>query len=406
MHFDPSYIAACQGVQAPRPAAALTSVELGLIAASARDVAAVQALLAKREASLVPLLGAPRQARYVQIEAEALFAALLVREDIATLDDIWRLLQGTTWLGLGAVRAGLLAEPDIPWLFENRRLLHGRAQAYQAQGFADALAAAPEGESLMRVLHPWLLCPRDATRSAMELLRAAIPRAVELLARADLDRYAPATPCDAERPYDGLIYGYRILAPLSQGSRGVVYRARHLISGRDVALKVVPLRHANNHGRGMELWREAVAMSRVQSPHVVSAYDFGGCKDYYYFASELVKPRPFDPRDVVRGLIAIRDAGMVHRDVIPSNIIGGRLLDFGDVWFQGDVRVGDPAGAVAYMAPEEKVRGAVDERTDQYMLGMVLRERGGVAPEVVARMTQARPEDRYPTLEAVLDALG
>src|SRR5262245_42847474 len=191
MHFDPSYIAACESVQAPRPAAAFTSVELGLIAACELDVAAVRALLAKRP--LVPLLGAPRQARYVQIEAEALFAALLVREDIATLDDIWRLLQGPTWLGLGAVRAGLLAEPDIPWLFENRRLLHGRAQAYQAQGFADALAAS-EGESLMRVLHPWLLCPRDATRSAMELLRTAIPRAVELLARADLERYSPATP--------------------------------------------------------------------------------------------------------------------------------------------------------------------------------------------------------------------
>jgi hypothetical protein len=386
-------------------------VELARVAEALPDVATLRALLADRERqpSLLAALGPPRQAaRYVQIEAEALGAALLVRNGIATLDQIWRLLDGPTWLGLGAVRAGTLAEADLPWLFENRRVLHGRAQAYQAQGFADALAAASEGEPLMRVLHPWLLSPRDPTRSAMDLLRAAIPRAVELVRRADLERHAPATPCDGERPYDGLIYGYRILAPLSQGSRGVVYRARHVITGRDVALKVLPLRHANNHGRGMEFWREAVAMSRVQSPHVVSAYDFGGCKDYYFFASDLIADRRFDPHDIVRALIAIRDAGMVHRDVIPSNIRGGRLLDFGDVWFQGDIRVPgrDPAGTVAYMAPEETAGGAVDERTDQYMLGMVLREQGGAPADVIARMTQPRPDDRYPTLEAVLDALA
>ena len=482
MRFARHYIEACQQLQpAPPPSLertrrTLSSVELGLIAELAMqgtlDADALKARLAERDAapphSLVGIMNAPRtvlgkQARFVQIEAEAMFAALLVREGVASLAWILRFLDEdrATWLGVSLVRERVLQEADVPWLFENRRLLHGRAQAWQAQGFLD-----DANRSLPSRLDRWLLCPRDTRRSNVELLRLAVPKAIELLSGADLDRYKPASPTEHERPYEGLVHGYRIAEAISQGSRGVVYRARHLFTNREVALKVIPLRHPNNFGRAAELWREAVAMSRVVGSHVVNTYDFGGCKDYYYYASDLIPGRLLHDvdraalstvavaRDVALALVSIRDAGVVHRDVIPSNILVGddgvtRLLDYGDVWFDSDVRVPgrSPPGTIPYIAPEEIAATAasdpdaaprVDQRSDQYMLGIVLFElltgtlpftgspdeyatwvATAVIPRVrtldptispvldrlVERMTRASPTERFQSLEALVAAI-
>jgi hypothetical protein len=477
MQFAPHYIEACQPAQPLRAETrrhTLSSVELGLVAElAARDrleLPALAELLARRDASAEPSLVTTlrdlpdlatllaRQARRLQIEAEAMFAALLVRERIAGVDWITRTLAAraprSPWLGVSLLRDGLLAEADLPWLFETRRVLHGRAQAWQADGF---LAAIPGSTSLPAELDRWLVCPRDPAAPAFDLLARAIPRAVALLADADLDAKSPARGCDAELPHEGLVFGYRILQPISHGSRGVVYRARHLFTGRDVALKIVPLRHPNNFGRAAELWREAVAMSRVQDPRVLTTYDFGGCKEYYYYASELLAGRALDrteltptallgcARDVALALCAIRDAGLVHRDVIPANILVGddgitRLLDYGDVGFHSDVRVpgrGVP-GTIPYIAPEEILAANVDDRSDQYMLGVVLFEllsgrrlfAGGeqefkdwaqtavvptlrsLVPEIapaldalVERMTRARPEDRFQSLDELIAAI-
>jgi eukaryotic-like serine/threonine-protein kinase len=151
----------------------------------------------------------------------------------------------------------------------------------------------------------------------------------------------------AERPRVGR---YVDLTLLGQGGMGAVYRGRDPDLDREVAIKVILDRTPDFVTR---FRREAQAIARLAHPNIVQIYDFGLDEEGNpYFVMELVEGTPLDevirrrggglpPRDAVRfareaaeGLRAAHAAGIIHRDVKPSNVIldgrpgqAGRLRD-------------------------------------------------------------------------------
>ncbi|MCA9300579.1 MAG: serine/threonine protein kinase, partial [Phycisphaerales bacterium] len=190
-----------------------------------------------------------------------------------------------------------------------------------------------------------------------------------------------------------------ILRRLGAGGMGVVYLARQASLDRDVALKIVRAEYADSETATTRLEREAQAIASLRHPNIVGIHAVGEEDGKRYIAMEYVEGEGLDERlrrevqpttavqwaaDLADALQAAHDAGIVHRDVKPSNIRitpDGRplLLDFGvarrldrTVATLTESYVGSPH----YMAPEQIARagGDVDPRTDVYSLGAVLYE--------------------------------
>ncbi len=157
---------------------------------------------------------------------------------------------------------------------------------------------------------------------------------------------------------DGLVIDgrYRVLGRLGAGSMGVVYRADDVFLGRAVAIKVVDPEHDGDEATHERFLKEARALAQIRHDNVVQVYAFGPHGDSYYFAMEYIPGRNLDDvleelnarretmditeampivRQIARGLGAVHDRGLVHRDVKPGNIVieegTGRpvLVDFG-----------------------------------------------------------------------------
>lgn len=191
---------------------------------------------------------------------------------------------------------------------------------------------------------------------------------------------------------------------------GEVYRARDTRLGRDVAVKILPDDSATDPESLRRFEKEARAVAGIAHPNIVPLFDFGREGDICYAVAELVEGRTLRERlaagplsasesaeiaaQVAEGLDAAHEKGLVHRDIKPENImITGRgmtkILDFGlarrassllgasddapTATFQSS-DLGQIAGTVRYMSPEQ-VRGEpVDARSDIFALGSVLYE--------------------------------
>src|SRR5262249_26933415 len=171
---------------------------------------------------------------------------------------------------------------------------------------------------------------------------------------------------------------YRLESVVGRGSMGRVYRAEHLGLGRACAIKVMnPGLVAKQPQVRERFWAEARAVANLMHPHVVTIHNLGTDRGYHYIEMEyipggnslkeaLVRDGPFDPiraprvvRQVVLGLEAAHQSGMVHRDVKPSNVLltangDAKLADFGLVRRASELeRAGVPvAGTPTFMAPE------------------------------------------------------
>ncbi|MET0404678.1 MAG: serine/threonine-protein kinase [Cystobacter sp.] len=222
---------------------------------------------------------------------------------------------------------------------------------------------------------------------------------------------------DVEAPPVSQVGRYLLLKPLGQGGMGVVYSAYDPDLDRKVALKLLQSDGGTGSGTARaRLLREARAMARVTHPHVVPIYDVGTWGDYVFLAMEMAgegtlsswlrKERPW--REVLehflaagRGLLAAHEAGLVHRDFKPSNVLRGRggrvyVTDFGLARTMGESlredslpgRIGATAdrrmlettltgegvvlGTPNYMSPEQYEEGELDARSDQFSFCVAL----------------------------------
>lgn len=256
----------------------------------------------------------------------------------------------------------------------------------------------------------------------LDRLRArdpAVADALEGLLRADrenelfagVDRRAAAAPPK--------LPGYDLVEELGRGGMGVVYKAWQLNPRRLVAIKVLSAGTLASQREIDRFRREAGAVGRLTHPNIVTVHAAGQEADIHYFAMEYVDGRnlarvledlrgaaergedaeselpPFASPEyvsgvatvaisVARALHAAHSAGIIHRDVKPSNILltrggGVKLVDFGIARDQAQIAItvtGESPGTPDYMSPEQvRAQGVVvDHRTDVYSLGAVMYE--------------------------------
>ncbi len=209
-------------------------------------------------------------------------------------------------------------------------------------------------------------------------------------------------------PVGHRIGGYQVQAPLGAGGMGVVYRALDTKLNRPVAIKLLSDDLADAAARH-RFQREAQTASSLNHPHIVTVYDVGEVDGRQYLVTEFVDGGTLKDwaqaskrtwRQIIElligvadGLAAAHDAGIVHRDIKPVNILVAqngyaKLADFGlaKLWeatgslaatrtfSAGHTRPGAIVGTIAYMSPEQAAGQPVDARSDIFSFGVVLYE--------------------------------
>ncbi len=186
-----------------------------------------------------------------------------------------------------------------------------------------------------------------------------------------------------------------------RGGMGAVYRAHQQKLSRDVALKILPPELALAPGFDERFQREAQVLAKLNHPNIVDVYDFGKAGPYSYLLLEFVEgvnlrelmiggeAGPSDALEIVpqlcEALQFAHDAGVVHRDVKPENILintRGRvkITDFGIAKLASAshpnlTQTRQAMGTPQYMAPEQIERPQdVDHRADIYAMGVVFYE--------------------------------
>jgi hypothetical protein len=210
-----------------------------------------------------------------------------------------------------------------------------------------------------------------------------------------------ATAADAAQGAAGpLVLGrYRLISRIGAGAFGTVWQARDQRLDRDVAVKLLPRERII----GGRFEREAKAAARLSHPGIVTLYEAAVDDDGAYLVSELVRGGTLaqllergrlSDRDVLGIGIALCEAldhahaaGVVHRDVKPSNILipnrarssaqRAKLTDFGVARVVGGdtlTRTGDVIGTMAYMAPEQAEGREAEAAADLYSTALVIYE--------------------------------
>jgi tRNA A-37 threonylcarbamoyl transferase component Bud32 len=293
-----------------------------------------------------------------------------------------------------------------------------------------------------------------------------------------------AAEVDAEVLPPGARVGrYVVRELIGRGAMGAVYAANDPDLDRRLAVKVVranALSDAARQRTRTRLLREAQAMARLSHPEVITVYDVGAFGNELFVAMEYVEGetlrhwRDSQPRSHAeilavyeragRGLAAAHEAGLVHRDFKPDNVLIGRdgrvrVTDFGLARSVDDqepvseaeavasseaivltttlTRTGTLVGTPAYMAPEQLRGGAADARSDVFSFCVALYESlygerpfaGSTVPalqvaieqgavratpaltgvpagirDVLLRGLRAAPDERWSTMRALLDA--
>jgi serine/threonine protein kinase len=200
---------------------------------------------------------------------------------------------------------------------------------------------------------------------------------------------------------------YEIIAKLGEGGFGTVFRARHVQFERDVAIKVLSSSLLQDSDGASRFEREAKTMSALRHKNIIGLYAYGVADRAPYMVLEYVDGNSLDDelriksqiepmralrliRQVLEGLACAHSAGVIHRDLKPSNIMMTtdaeskadcvKLIDFGLVKLlptygeagQKLTETGFALGTCNYMAPEQALGGAVDQRTDIYSTGCIL----------------------------------
>ncbi len=198
---------------------------------------------------------------------------------------------------------------------------------------------------------------------------------------------------------------YRVEGVLGEGGMGLVYRSKHIVLGKPLAIKVLRPDVSRDEEIITRFRQEAQSASSIGNQHIIDISDFGTLPDgSTYFVMEFLdgsdltkvieNQQPIAPARVVHiakqlcaALGAAHEIGIVHRDLKPDNIYlikrGGdpdfvKVLDFGIAKVGGSssklTRAGQVFGTPHYMSPEQCSGSGVDHRTDIYAIGVILYE--------------------------------
>ena len=211
---------------------------------------------------------------------------------------------------------------------------------------------------------------------------------------------------------------YKLETRLGIGGMGTVYRARHVLIDRPVAVKVLNQRLIGDDAARTRFHREAKAAGRIQHLNAVAVTDFGQTSDgHVYIVMELLEGRtlreilakeaPLETARAVSMMLqasaavaAAHEAGVIHRDLKPANILVTqsndapsvvKVLDFGIAKLAADTldedeqhtltQVGAMIGTPRYMSPEQCNGYELTPSSDVYSLGVILYEMlTGMAP--------------------------
>lgn len=232
---------------------------------------------------------------------------------------------------------------------------------------------------------------------------------------------------------------YQLRRLLGKGGMGEVYEAYDTVKDRVVALKLLPEGVSHDPVFRKRLQREAHAAGRLQEPHVVPIHDYGEVDGMLFVDMRMIdgtdlrrvlkEQGAMSParataivRQVAAALDAAHQAGIMHRDVKPENILITRddfayLVDFGianAVTDEALTELGTAVGTYSYMAPERFTNGEVTHRADVYALTCVLHEcltgaqpfqGDSVSVVITAHLNQPapRPSQLRPGIPAGLD---
>ncbi|MCC6977374.1 MAG: serine/threonine protein kinase [Candidatus Melainabacteria bacterium] len=203
---------------------------------------------------------------------------------------------------------------------------------------------------------------------------------------------------------------YEILEVLGQGGMGVVYRGKHSLMERIVAIKMLLSQLISDTNSVKRFQQESKAAARLKHPHIIDVYDFGiSPAGQPYIVMEFLEGTPLSDLIKKEGQIGVErsiklisqacDAldhahkqGVVHRDLKPSNIVLTqydeekdyvKVVDFGVAKLieagnnnegQRLTQAGEVCGSPVYMSPEQCMGQDLDARSDIYSMGIVLYE--------------------------------
>ncbi len=232
---------------------------------------------------------------------------------------------------------------------------------------------------------------------------------------------------------------FEILAPLGAGGMGEVVRARDTRLGRDVAIKSLPEAFAKDPERLARFEREARLLASLSHPNVAGIHGLELVEGQRYLVLEFIEGESLAQRlargplsvgeavavcrQVAAGLEAAHEAGVIHRDLKPGNVMirpdgDVKVLDFGLAKGSSTDGNADPnlsasptmtyamttagmiLGTAAYMSPEQARGKSLDRRTDIWSFGCVLYEcltgkqafAGETVSDVIARILQTEPD--------------
>lgn len=264
---------------------------------------------------------------------------------------------------------------------------------------------------------------------------------------------------EISRPHEEPVIAgkYRLSHQLGYGAAGAVWKAKRLTDGASVAIKLLRTALAQDPRATDRLRREAQALGLSWHPHVVEVLDDGMLSSGVAFlVTELLRGETLGKRIVTHGRLppdevarwgmqaldalgAIHSAGVIHRDVKPTNLFVHRspngaerlkLIDFGVAavsWAETRLtRSGARVGTPGYASPEQDAGDEVDNRADLFGLGQTLKEcLTGVQPapdeskhpvmpddlppgwaQFLGKLTAIDPEDRYKNAREAQNALA
>lgn len=258
---------------------------------------------------------------------------------------------------------------------------------------------------------------------------------------------------------------YRIIREIGEGGMSIVYLAHDLILDRDVAVKVLKYDLQNNPETTRRFEREAMAISELSHPNIVSIYDVGNDHGMQYLVMEYVDgtnlkeylrnnfPLPLERiqqimEQILSAVAQAHSLGIIHRDLKPLNILidqegNTKISDFGIAMAlndEGMTQTNSVMGTVHYLSPEQARGAQATKQSDIYSLGIILfelltgsvpfvgetpvsvaikhsrndlpsvRQKDPSIPQsfenIITRATAKDPNDRYESVEAMLEDVG